>query len=246
MKLDNRIWYLLTALVCIALVAGGVLLGVQPQLGVIATAASDKSTIDSQLTDLRTKISDLKAASADKSGLESQAAEIRKKLPAGVDGAAFIAQLNSISAATGAAVQSLDVSPAVAYAPPAATAPAADPAAEGESASPSASPSETASAAAEAAAPVATDGPLTNGAVTASNFVVIKLSISLTGNRDQVLEFIRQLQDGDRLILITGVTLTQEEGGGTSATLDGNIYALSDTAASVVASDAAAATPTNG
>ncbi|GAB3403951.1 hypothetical protein GCM10027515_15320 [Schumannella luteola] len=240
MKLDNRIWYLVTAVVCIALIAGGVFLGVQPQLGAIATASSDKANVDAQLVDLRSQISGLTEASKKKNELDEQAAEIRKKLPAGVDGAAFIAELTDISGQSGASVSSLDVSTPVAYAPPAAPAAPADPAAA--SASPSASPSASASATAAAPSAAAADVPLTKGAVTAANFVVIKVTIALAGTHDQVLDFIKRLQNGNRLILLTGVTLTQEESGTTTASLDGSIYALSNT----VANTAPAATPANG
>lgn len=56
------------------------------------------------------------------------------------------------------------------------------------------------------AAPDATGNP----AITANNFVAITIDLTVIGSRAQIIEFLSDLQNGDRLFLVTKVNLAQE------------------------------------
>jgi Tfp pilus assembly protein PilO len=85
---------------------------------------------------------------------------------------------------------------------------------------------------------IAAPGATTNGAVTADNFVAITIDLTVTGTRTQVIDFVSDLQYGDRLFLVTKITVAQELSNtesGTTVSYTGNItgyvYVLVDPSA---------------
>lgn len=58
-------------------------------------------------------------------------------------------------------------------------------------------------------------------------FIVIEISLTVAGNQQQVLDFIDALQKGDRRYLVTGLSITTEEGIYTG-TIVGYVYVLID------------------
>jgi Tfp pilus assembly protein PilO len=88
---------------------------------------------------------------------------------------------------------------------------------------------------------VAAPGATTNPLVTADNFVAITIDLTVTGTRGQVIDFLNDLQYGDRLFLVTKLTVAQdqsgssgsEEGavGGYTGTITGFVYVLVDPSA---------------
>lgn len=73
--------------------------------------------------------------------------------------------------------------------------------------------------------------------VTADNFVAITIDLTVVGSRAQVIEFLNNLQYGDRLFLVTKLTLTQDQSGsaedgeaegGYTGTITGFVYVLVD------------------
>ena len=96
--------------------------------------------------------------------------------------------------------------------------------------------------------------PTTDALITSSNFVAIPVTITVDGQWGGALAFIKGLQSGSRLFLVTGFTTKQatdnsgsDAGGGVEANISGFIYALIDpktAAAQAAAEKAAAPTPT--
>jgi hypothetical protein len=84
--------------------------------------------------------------------------------------------------------------------------------------------------------------------ITGSNFVDIPVTIAVSGQWDQSLAFIKGLQTGKRLFLVTGIVTKQaDDGSGLTTTISGFIYALIDpkaAAAEAAAEKKAAASPT--
>lgn len=88
---------------------------------------------------------------------------------------------------------------------------------------------------------VAAPGATTNPLVTADNFVAITIDLTVTGTRGQVIDFLNDLQYGDRLFLVTKLTVAQdqsgssgsEEGavGGYTGAITGFVYVLVDPSA---------------
>ncbi|MBX3091867.1 MAG: type 4a pilus biogenesis protein PilO [Cryobacterium sp.] len=86
---------------------------------------------------------------------------------------------------------------------------------------------------------IAAPGATVNGAVTADNFVAITIQLEVNGTRNQVIDFLSDLQYGDRLFLVTKLTLAQDQTGssqegapaGYTGSLTGYVYVLVDPSA---------------
>jgi len=65
--------------------------------------------------------------------------------------------------------------------------------------------------------------------VNATNFAVISVSITVEGTREAGLAFVKGLQSGARLVLVSDVTVGAAEEGVTSVAITGLVYALFDT-----------------
>ncbi|MBX3068527.1 MAG: type 4a pilus biogenesis protein PilO [Microbacteriaceae bacterium] len=63
-------------------------------------------------------------------------------------------------------------------------------------------------------------GSKTNPAVTADNFVAITIQLTVIGTRDQVIAFVNDLQNGNRLFLVTKLSI-QNEGQSSGSTEEG-------------------------
>lgn len=234
MKLDNRIWTIITVIVSAAIVAGGWFLGVQPQLAAMVTAQEQTADADAQNQALQAEIAALQTAQASLPELRAEATELQLAVPDEMDSSAFITSLNALADSTGTVVTSIEVSAAQAYAVPVDA--SASSSSDGAAADGAASDSATS---APAPAPTATtdeDGriggaplPTTNGLITPANFVVIPVSVTVTGGYGNSLDFVDGLRTGERLILVHGVTITRlEDGDGNSfeTVISALVYAL--------------------
>ena len=98
-------------------------------------------------------------------------------------------------------------------------------------------------AAGDAVKYAAVPGSIRNAAVTADNFVAITIDLTFTGTRDQVINFLSDLQSGKRLFLVTKLGITEQaagtaQGGGSGTvqggyvgTVTGLVYVLVDPSA---------------
>lgn len=225
MKLDNRVWYLLSAVIAIAIVVGGFLVGIQPQLAAASASAASLSQVQAQNAALKTKEQSLATAAKEMDSLKSTYAGLQAQIPGDVEGSAFLTELNTLTDSTGVTLKATQFSQQRAYTPAAAAAAAAATTTTGSTASPS--PSAT-----PAAAPsVAPGTPLSNPLITSKNLVMIPVSIQVTGTTAQTLAFASALREQPRLMLITSVAdsktvpdnLTSD---GYGMTLSGYVFAV--------------------
>jgi len=240
---SHRILSGLTILIMVALVAAGWLLVAQPQLAAASTANDQLTSVNTQVAATQVVINQLKAEQAKLPELKTQLAALRGSIPTDADLSRYIDTLNALAGSSGVTLTSIKVSPATAYTSPvpAVAVPAA-----------TATPAPTAAASAAPAAPAA-GTPTTDITITASNFVSIPISLSTAGPQDATLAFIKGLQTGTRLFLVSGITTSLISGGsGINATITGYAYVLLDpsaasattTSSGVTASPTATATPT--
>src|SRR5690606_37907362 len=112
-------------------------------------------------------------------------------------GAAFIRSLNDLANASAVTIEQISINEIVSYSAP------------GES---------------DAANALAPD-PITDSRITSDNFLLVPVSISVSGGWNEVLAFTHGVQTGNRLVLVTKVSTT---GDGTTftTTLDGAMYVL--------------------
>ncbi|SDQ09421.1 Pilus assembly protein, PilO [Curtobacterium sp. UNCCL20] len=240
----NRMSLILALLAMAAVAVGGFFLAVQPQLTQAAVARTQTETVNQSNDANRTELARLKTQAAKLPAMKQELSSLTASVPADADVPAFINELDSVAAASGMQVSSFTSGDATAYAPAAAATNGS--AAAGSTAAPSASAEPSASA--TAAAPAAPTAPsvVTNAAITGQNFSIIPVTVAVDGSFDQALSFVKGVQNGQRLFLITTIASAEKSGddGGTTSsstwTFGGFIYVLDTTPTP------AAATSTNG
>lgn len=179
MKLGTRVWGLITVVVVIALVAGGYFLGVAPLLEQRAQAEAARQAAATQNQALEAEIARLDKASKDLDKYQALVADFEKLVPTSVQSQRFIRTLDALAAANGVTVTRIGIDQFVPY-----QAPGVDPSAEVN----------------EAAPP-----PYTDSRITDENFVIVPFSLTIEGGWRESMNFVRQLQFGDRLVLFTKI-----------------------------------------
>jgi hypothetical protein len=204
----NKLSLVIALVVTVAVLAGGWFLGVQPQLALAAANGTQQETIDST-----------------NRANQSELATLRASVPASMDTTPFLKALDGSASAAGVVVTSITIGDATPYEAPAA--------APSDAASPSATPSPTSSPSATPAVPSA-PGPLTDAAITGTDFTVIPITVAVTGSYDQALAFTKSVQNGDRLFLVNRIAATDVDESGPPMmsqawSLSGAVYVLGGT-----------------
>jgi Tfp pilus assembly protein PilO len=206
MTLDNRLWILISTVVCIALLAGGWFIGVSPNLAAAAEADEQRAGVQAQNDSLRAELSSLRAASEEMPEMTGRLDKLQGSIPPGVHGSQFLAEFDRLVTGAGVTVESIALGAPARY-----EAPTADEASDASAAEllPQASP-----------------------LVTADNFVTVPLDITVIGSNEQVLAFAGALQSATRLVLVTNVSMQRDadvEGGPSgqfTASFTGQMYVL--------------------
>ncbi|MFT4029921.1 MAG: hypothetical protein QM675_08590 [Protaetiibacter sp.] len=196
MKLGTRVWGLITFVVVVGVVAAGWFLGVSPQLAAKANSESQRQAAVSQNQSIEMTIAKLKAEQENTDSYEARDAELVAAIPSDLESAAFITALNDLATATGVTIQQFSLDDVVPYAEP-----------EAEAASDGA------------------PSPVTDSRITADNFLLVPVTLAVSGSWDQVLAFTHGVQTGNRLMLVTKVDTSGDETTYTT-TLSGTIYVL--------------------
>jgi Tfp pilus assembly protein PilO len=234
----NRLWIIGGALAAVAIAVLAYFVGISPQLAQAGAADQQKAQAQAQLQQAEVALAALKKQYASIGELTAQLAALQQAVPGTAKVTDFVRQVQGQASDSGAAIDSITVGEATPYAPQAAPAgatsgtatAAATPAPAPASSAPASSapaPTPTADATAPAVAP-----PLaTDPSVTASNFVLLPVSISASGSQPQLMSFTRQLQQtGPRLFLIDSIDVnlggSGAPGGAATASISGFVYVL--------------------
>lgn len=238
----NRLSLLLAVLAMAIVAVGGFFLAVQPQLTQTAAAHAQTETVSQSNDASRGELARLKTRAAELPAMRRTLTALSASVPDSASVSSFIDELNTIAAASGMQVSSFTASDATAYSP----AVSAEPATDGASASATAEPA--APATSTAAVPVAPVAPsiVTDPSITSQNLSVIPVTVAVDGTFDQALTFVKGVQAGQRLFLITTISSAEKSGddgaatGSSTWTFGGSIYVLDRS------SGATSSTPTNG
>lgn len=241
---DNRVWTLGAVVLSGAVLGAAWFLGVSPSLTQAAAATEAKQGVDTQNAAYNAQLTKLTADYAAIDALKADLTKYRLSVPDNDDVAAFVGGLADIQSLTGVTVTNVDVEDAKPFAPVTPggePVPAAAEAGEVDEAAAATAPTD---AAAEQSA--ATVSPIDSipraDLVSAANFVVIPITVSVNGGLDETKAFIGSLQDGERLFLVTKVTMTSdEEGGGFASDIAGYVYVLLDEPVEAAPTDGATA-----
>lgn len=240
---ENRIWYFGTALVAVAVLALGWLLGVSPKLDEAAAAESERSAVETQNLAIRADLRRLSAQYDDLSDMRESLTDLRKALPPEAETPSFLAELGDLRTAAPVTLTSVSVGDALPYVPSTAAGSAAE--SDAAAADSSDSTAEDSSAGADGAATggtgtasagtdgvdAAAAGPIASDPrVTQENLLLLPIEIEATGSRAELTTFLGSLQEGKRLYLVTDVSTelnTQPtDPGDYRSTISGYLYVL--------------------
>ncbi len=220
MTQGNRIWVGATVLIMVVLVAAGWFLGIQPALASAAAADAQRANVEAQIATQQATISALDVEQRKLPTLKDDYELLQKSIPGDADTAGFITDLDKLAVAAGVQIQGFTVSDPVAYTVPISAATSVtdtttDGAATDESVAAPTVPS------APTPAPV-----VTNPLITPDNFVIIEMGIDVGGTYEAFLSFVKGLQTGERLFLVTGLTSAGQTDGTVRGHVSGVIYVV--------------------
>ncbi|MCI4656464.1 hypothetical protein [Cryobacterium zhongshanensis] len=230
----NRIWIIGSVVIMVAVLAMGLLLGIQPQLAAVATADQARVAVEASNAGQAAVLAKLQSDYAGIDALKAELIPLRASVPSGTEMPSFVTQLDALAGSTSVTLTGMTVSDAVPYAAPAALA---------------------ATGTTDAAATPAAVMPLTNAQITATTFASLAVSITVTGSYAHALDFISGLQSGQRLFLVTGINTApvaedatadakKSATGDITATITGLVYVLVPPATAGTPAATTAATPT--
>jgi hypothetical protein len=237
----NRLWIIGGALATVAIAVLAYFVGISPQLAQAKAADQQKTQAQAQLQQAELALASLKRQYASIGALTAQLAAVQQSVPGTTRVTDFVRQVQGQAAAAGAAIDSITVGEPTPYAQqaaagtgatstasPAATS-AASPAATAAPTAPASGPAPNPSA--NATAPAVAPPLATDPSVTASNFVLLPVSISASGAQPALMSFTKQLQEtGPRLFLVDSIDVNVggagAPGGASTASISGFIYVL--------------------
>lgn len=217
---SNRLWTIGAVTAMIILLVAGWFLGAQPFITAAAAADTERAGIESQNAAQEGEIARLTEENKDIAKIQAEYKDLLTSIPSSSNSAAFIQGLNGLASSSGVQVTGITVSDSMAYTVPASAVVVPTPT---DGATPA--PEST-----EAPVPTVPTGSVaaTSPLITPENFVGIKVGVDLKGGYPQVLAFVKGLQSGKRLVLVTGFTSTAsaDNPGVVTAHIDGMIYVI--------------------
>lgn len=189
-----------SAFVSLVIFAIGWMIGIQPQLNKISTANNQRNVVVAQNAKDELLLANLKADYQNIDVMRSDLLHLRASVPTQAEISSFVTELNSIANNHEVTVKSITVNDAKPYTP------------------------NTGGGSSEST------GAITDPRITASNFIVVPVQFSVAGNYSKILQFVRSVQTGQRLFLIsnfgsTGSTKSEAQGK-VDSTVGGYMYVL--------------------
>lgn len=167
----------------IVVIIAGWLVGIAPQLADASRTNANRAAVLGQNAANEAILRKLKADYAGIDALRKDLSVLKVAVPASAEISTFVTELNSLANSHEVIVRSITVNDAKPYTPVALVAPTS------ESGTSEASTSIT-----------------TNPRITSSNFIVIPVQFSVTGDYSKVLDFVHAVQVGPRLFLISNLS----------------------------------------
>jgi hypothetical protein len=215
-----RLWTVGAIVAIVAIVGAAIGIGVEPSLA--ATAAADASTSAARQANVRTlaELSRLAGLGAKQSALVEQNGRLGYAVTGSLRWNTFSRQVRGAAAADGVQITALTSAEAADYVPPTRVG--------GTTAATPAPSASTTTTPAPATTSAATPGQFgtANALITGSDFVVIPVTVAVTGDQASSFAFVQDLQQMNRLFAVDNVTYSTGSGAAPSTTISGNIYAL--------------------
>jgi Tfp pilus assembly protein PilO len=203
-------------------------LGVSPVLAQAATASSQTASITATNASSESQIAVLKNEFAKIGAQNAKLATLRQSIPATADLSVFLQEVNNLCDANGVTLQTVIVNDAVVF--QSATSDAAAASADSSTSTPTSTPTPTDSpSAAPAAAPPAAP------TVSPTALITVPVKLTFTGSFENVMNFIKGIQTGQRLFFATQIGTSPGAGSGdsTNGSISGDVFALPGLSASI-------------
>jgi Tfp pilus assembly protein PilO len=113
----NRLWVVGAVITIVAIIGGGWILGIQPQLSAIANANQKRASVQAQNTLNETLLVKLKKDYQGIGELRQQLNSLRTAVPASAEIPAFVTELNTVAKKYGITVKSISINDAKPYSP---------------------------------------------------------------------------------------------------------------------------------
>lgn len=222
MVINNRIWVIGAVFIMVAILALGFFLGAAPRLDEVANNEIQRQSVAQQNQVHEATLAGLKKDFENIAEYTAELAELQKAIPSNNDLSTFIGELKVLEDKSGVTLTNFGSSDALPFvldlgAPVPAEAPAAEGDAEGEE---DATPAPTAPEV-PAGTPVQTLQP--------TEFIVITVQLTVTGKQAAILNFVNNLQNGDRRYLVNSLNITiDSEQKLYTGIIEGYVYVLVD------------------
>ena len=191
----NRLNMVLAVIGMVVVAVGGFFLGVQPQLARAAADDTQQSTVQQENALKSVELARLRKQAKTLPEMQAELGRLEASVPSATKMSAFYDEIGQAASAAGVTVSAITTSDAVAYTPP-----VSEPTTPSATGAPTPTPEPVASAP-SSAPPVATDA-----SITASNFSVVPVTVSVDGSFDQALSFVGRAQALQRLYLVNSIT----------------------------------------
>jgi Tfp pilus assembly protein PilO len=213
----NRIWTFGAAVVILAIIILGWMLGISPKLAEADAASADQAAVEQQNAEQEAVLVVLREQFENIDQLKLKLKDLQGELPDAPQVESFIEYATGVATSAGVVISNIKAIEPVAYGvDPTAIQPVAPP------------PAET---------PPAEGGDAATTPVTPPPVVVqpaalysIGISIEVQGSPEQVMAFSKLLQDGKRIFLPTGVTFDSGDQGLLGGTVTGYLFVLGSAA----------------
>lgn len=209
----TRIWMIGGAIAIVAVLLGGWTLGVQPFLTTATGNNAERKSVVALNETQQVRLAELAQQNEELPKLQAEVASATAALPSTPELSTFIGQLSEIADAAHVSLTSLASTDAQSLA--ATTDPAADPAA-----------TETDEVEEEDAAAVESTVESTAVAIGDSGLVAVPLVVTVDGSLEDLYDFVGRLQEGERLITVSDLTITKATGAAGQAVITGAVYVL--------------------
>lgn len=223
MVVNNRVWVIGAAVLVVLILALGYFLGVAPRLAEVEANGAQRVSVEQQNEIYRGALQSLKKDFDDIEVFKAELAELQKGLPAGAHLSDFVGSLRGFEAVSGVSLTNFTSAPAQPFVysppiPPAVPEPVAVPT-EGDAAAEA--------PVVEAPAAVVDPDALVQ-TISSDELVFIGVDLTVTGSQAQVLDFVDALQHGERRYLVSGLSITSEDGVTYTGTIKGYVFVLID------------------
>jgi Tfp pilus assembly protein PilO len=219
----DRLWVIAAVAGMLVVAVAGWFLGISPVVAKATAANAQISSIRVTNAASLSRLTSLKQQTAGIGTLQKSLAALRDSIPEDADASVFLQELGTLSAAHNVTITSVTIASATVYTAPVAATPAADSTDTTDATStPTPTPTPT---------PTSTTAPTTATTPAATNpFVLVPVSITVTGAFDDVRDFIGAVQGGSRLYLATEVSIVGDASSATTTgTLTGDVFTLQGT-----------------